>query len=69
MDVHTEDKFSRQGLANLICTAFIEKCIQSGKTPNWECFWENEPSVNLAKKLGFVALDDYPVFYWEEKTP
>lgn len=66
MDVHTDEKFRRRGLADLICSAFIEKCIQSDKIPNWECFWENEPSVNLAKKLGFVALDDYPVFFWEE---
>jgi RimJ/RimL family protein N-acetyltransferase len=69
MDVHTDEKFRRRGLADLICSAFIENCIQSGKIPNWECFWENEPSVNLAKKLGFVALNDYPVFYWEEITP
>lgn len=68
MDVHTDEKFRRRGLAYLICSAFIEKCIQSAKIPNWECFWDNEPSVNLAKKLGFVALDDYPVFFWEEKT-
>jgi RimJ/RimL family protein N-acetyltransferase len=69
IDVHTNEKFRRQGLAELVCTAFIEKCIQSGKTPNWECFSDNELSQYLAKKLGFVALDDYPVFYWEEKTP
>ena len=69
MDVHTDEKFRRQGLADSICSAFIEKCIQSGKLPNWECFWDNEPSVNLAKKLGFIAQKEYPVFYWEEKTP
>lgn len=68
MDVNTDEKFRRLGLAGLICSAFIEKCTQSGKLPNWECFWDNEPSVNLAKKLGFITLDEYPVFYWEEKT-
>ncbi len=68
MDVHTVEEFRRQGLADLICSVFIEKCIQSGKLPNWECFWDNEPSVNLAKKLGLIAQKEYPVFYWEEKT-
>ena len=69
MDVHTDEKFRRQGLADMICSAFIEKCIQLGKLPNWECFWDNQPSLNLAKKLGFIAQDEYPVFYWEELIP
>jgi RimJ/RimL family protein N-acetyltransferase len=68
IDVHTNEKFQRKGLAKLICSVFIEKCIELNKIPNWECFWDNEPSVNLAEKLGFVPQDAYPVFYWEEET-
>ncbi len=66
IDIHTEDKFQRQGFAVLTCSAFIEECLRLGKQPNWECFWENEASTSLAKKLGFQAESDYPVYYWEE---
>lgn len=69
IDIHTGEKYRRQGLAKLICSVFIEKCLEMNKIPNWECFWDNEPSVNLAEKLGFVSQDVYPVFYWEEETP
>ena len=34
--------------------------------PLWECFWDNEPSVVMAGKLGLIALPDYPVYFWEE---
>jgi GNAT superfamily N-acetyltransferase len=66
IDVHTEEKFQRRGFAQLTARALIEACLQRGKEPNWECFWENEASTALAGKLSFSALPDYPVYYWEE---
>ena len=69
IDVHTNEKYRRKGLAKFICSLFIEKCIELNKIPNWECFWDNEPSLNMADKLGFVSQDAYPVFYWEEESP
>lgn len=66
IDLRTEEKYRRHGFATLVASAFIEGCLQSGKHPNWECFWDNEPSSSLAKKLGFKAETDYPVYYWEE---
>jgi len=66
IDIHTEDRHQRQGFATLTASAFIEVCLQLGKHPNWECFWDNEASNALAEKLGFHAEADYPVYYWEE---
>jgi RimJ/RimL family protein N-acetyltransferase len=66
IDVHTAEKYRRRGLAVLVTSAFIETCLQRGKQPNWECFWDNEPSTALAGKLGFVPLPDYRVYFWEE---
>ena len=66
VDIHTEEKYQRRGFAKLIASVFIEECLRRGKQPNWECFWENEPSIALAQKLGFNAEPDYPVFFWEE---
>ena len=69
IDVHTAERYRRRGLALITASALIEACLQQGKQPNWECFWENEPSVALAERLGFTPLPDYPVYYWEEQPP
>ena len=66
IDIHTAEKYQRQGLATLTASAFIEECLRLGKQPNWECFWDNEASTLLAEKLGFHAEADYPAYYWEE---
>ena len=66
IDVHTTEAYQRRGFAQLAVSALIEACLQHGKQPNWECFWENEASTQLASKLGFKALPDYPVYFWEE---
>ena len=66
IDVHTEDEYRRRGFASITASALIEECMQKGKQPNWECFWENEESTALALKLGFEKLPDYPVYFWEE---
>ncbi len=66
IDVHTVENYRRRGLATLTAAALIEACLQSGKQPNWECFWDNQPSTALAQHLGFTPLPDYPVYYWEE---
>lgn len=66
IDVHTIEEYRRRGFAKLTASALIEACLQQGRQPNWECFWDNEPSNALAGKLGFRAMQDYPVYYWEE---
>lgn len=66
IDVHTDEKYQRQGFAVLTASAFIEACLARGQRPNWECFWENEASTALAGKLAFSAESDYPVWFWEE---
>lgn len=66
IDVHTSENFQRRGLALITTSALIEACLRSGKQPTWECFWDNAASTALAGKLGFCALPDYPVYFWEE---
>ncbi len=67
IDVHTDEKYQRRGFAVLTASALIEECLRRGMQPNWECFWENEPSTALASKLGFTAEPDYPVYFWEDE--
>jgi len=64
--VHTAEHYRRHGWGTVGATAFISGCLRRGRQPNWECFWENGPSTNLAEKLGFRMLEDYPVCYREE---
>lgn len=68
IDVHTHENYRRRGLAILAASALIEASLQRGMQPNWECFWDNEPSAALAQQLGFTALPDTPVYYWEEAS-
>jgi RimJ/RimL family protein N-acetyltransferase len=65
IDVHTDEAYRRQGLATLTAAALVDECLRSRRQPNWECFWENEESTALARKLGFEVQEDYPVYYWE----
>jgi RimJ/RimL family protein N-acetyltransferase len=67
IDIHTEENYRRQGLATIVASAFIDECLRRRLEPNWECFWDNEPSHQLAEKLGFVFKEEYPAYYWEER--
>ncbi len=66
IDVHTDEAYRRMGFALITSAALVEECRRRGLLPNWECFWDNEASDALAARLGFSALPDYPVYYWEE---
>lgn len=65
IDVQTAEPFRRRGLARAAASAFVTACLESNREPNWECFWDNEPSNALAAGLGFTKEVDHPVFYWE----
>ena len=67
IEIQTDEGCRRRGYATLTASALIEECLRRGKKPNWECFWDNEPSSTLAGKLGYKFIEDYPVYYWEEK--
>jgi RimJ/RimL family protein N-acetyltransferase len=65
--VATAEPYRRHGFARYAAAAFIRRCLDLGKQPNWECFWDNEASIQLAQRLGYTFLNDYPIFYWEER--
>jgi len=62
INIHTDEKYRLQGLATIATTAFITECLDRHLRPNWECWWDNKPSVSLAQKLGFDPVIDHPVF-------
>lgn len=65
INIHTEEKYQRQGFAKITASAFVEECLARGLRPNWECWWDNVPSVSLAQKLGFEPICDHAVFLVE----
>ncbi len=65
IDIHTEEKYQRRGLAPIVASAFIEECLARDLRPNWECWWDNQPSMSLAQKLGFEPSEDHAVFFVE----
>lgn len=61
ISVETADAYRRRGLATLTACAFIDHALQRGLTPSWSCWAHNEPSVALARHLGFRSTADVPV--------
>lgn len=66
--VDTAAPYRRRGFGTLVCHAFVEHCLSRGILPDWECFWDNQASDALARKLGFQATEDRTVHYWEERA-
>jgi GNAT superfamily N-acetyltransferase len=67
ISIATDPAYRRQGLGWLTAAAFIETCLRRGLSPVWGCFPENQASLNLAGKLGFVEDTDQSICFWEWK--
>ncbi len=57
--VRTNAALRRQGLASVVCSAFIEATLARGMLPVWECEERNTASKRLAQKLGFVEREPF----------
>ena len=63
--VSTEQDYRWCGYGSLTAAAMIKYCLDNGLSPNWECFWDNKPSIGLANKLGFEQVGNVPIYYWQ----
>jgi len=52
-----------RGYATLAAAAFIDGCLARGWRPIWKADLHNKPSIQLAEKLGFRKVREYPD-YW-----
>ncbi|WP_438350640.1 GNAT family N-acetyltransferase [Paenibacillus sp. FA6] len=64
IDIITIEGYKRQGLATKLGVAFIRECLRRQLTPNWCCDSDNIESNNLAVKLGFEKIDEYPMYWY-----
>lgn len=64
IDILTAEPYRRHGLAKAAASAYIQECLEQGLQPGWNCFKDNRPSRELARVLGFVPVDEFPVYSW-----
>ncbi len=64
LGIATAPSLRRRGLATATALATMAEAQARGITSiGWHCWKRNVPSSNLAKKLGFKLVEDYPVWY------
>jgi RimJ/RimL family protein N-acetyltransferase len=61
--VATVEAYRNQGLATLATAACLDECLQRGLTPQWQCDAANQPSLAVARKVGFVRARAYNVYH------
>jgi GNAT superfamily N-acetyltransferase len=52
----------RKGLATALCARLIEYSLKKGYVPHWDA--ANEPSVQLALKLGYTNPVEYKTYFY-----
>jgi len=59
------EEHQRKGIGTALASALIEKATGLGMAVGWHCYAGNIPSVELAVRLGFDKIAEYPVFIAE----
>ncbi|HEU5289709.1 MAG TPA: GNAT family N-acetyltransferase [Cyclobacteriaceae bacterium] len=62
LGIETIAEFRNKGLAEKVCAAMIDYCIERKTEPIWACRLENTGSYKLAQKLGFVPTMELPYY-------
>lgn len=60
--IETKEKYRGKGLAELVCRAIIDYCVENKYEPIWSCRLENIGSYRLAQKLGFEPTRYLPYY-------
>ncbi len=63
VDIEVLQEHRRQGLAAGLTSKFMNSCVESDCTVQWDCTKSNEQSSKLAQKCGFQRFKTRP-FYW-----
>jgi GNAT superfamily N-acetyltransferase len=63
IDVLTLPEYRNLGVGMFAVNRFVQKCFKQSIEPLWDCFTNNEGSMNLCKTVGFVpASKPYPFY-------
>ncbi|MHA1451140.1 MAG: GNAT family N-acetyltransferase, partial [Candidatus Hodarchaeales archaeon] len=61
IQVVTDKKHRKKGLATIACAALIKYSLEHGFKPQWDA--ANKPSVKLAEKLGYTDPIAYNIYF------
>lgn len=62
LGIETIEKFRGKGFAFLVCSSFIDYCLENNYIPVWSCRYDNTGSYRLALKLGFEPVRYLPYY-------
>ena len=65
IDIETEEKHRRRGLAYAMAVEFIADCLKNDYIPQWDCVESNPNSYNMARKLGFEKMNENAVYWFD----
>ncbi|MBK3496952.1 GNAT family N-acetyltransferase [Viridibacillus sp. YIM B01967] len=65
IEVATDPKHRRKGLATIVSSALILDCLDRGMYPNWDA--ANLDSSMLAQKLGYILEEEYDTYFIDYK--
>ena len=54
IDVFVKEEYRGLGIGKRLVNAFSVRCRENKVVPNWDCYANNQASVNLAKSCGFL---------------
>ena len=61
--IETYEEYQGQGIATAATIEIVKYCKELNKTPHWDCWKKNIPSVKTAEKTGFEKLMDYEIIF------
>lgn len=62
VDIFIDEQYRNKGIALQLVSKFIKEAEQRKWIVNWDCYMNNAPSMNVAKKCGFIEVKEY--FYF-----
>jgi len=68
IDIVTDAHYRGQGLARIVAEQFIDDCLAKRIQPRWDCDIDNNASIKLGNKLGFMNPQQYTVYYKKSKS-
>ncbi|NEN86452.1 GNAT family N-acetyltransferase [Paenibacillus elgii] len=60
-----EEEERQKGLGAAVTFAYLDHCVRSGLVPHWTTDEENEASIALANKCGFVLKEKSKIYEFE----
>lgn len=63
IDIVTDSNYRGKGLASIVAEQFINYCLAAQIQPRWDCDVDNQASINLGTKLGFINPQPYSVYF------